>query len=113
MAIATIISSGSMAGDLQSNSVKLDGVDGFGIHARWSAGSTPSGNLKLQASNDDSNWVEVASSTAAVSGNSGSALYNKTDQFYKYVRMVYERTSGDGTLDADVNTVSFLENLGR
>ena len=54
---------------------------------------------KLQASNDSTNWDDIADSSQSLSGAS-SFTWNVTDAYYKYVRISCEVTSGTSTLTA-------------
>lgn len=73
---------------------------------------TPTGTIKLQASNDPetndtqynvtagkppavgpTNWVDIASSTFTLS-SAGETMWNVRDVAYNYVRVVYTDTSG-------------------
>lgn len=71
---------------------------------------TPTGSLKLQASNDPetndsvplsgappTNWTDVANSTVAVSA-AGNTMWNVADVAYNYVRVIYtDSSSGAST----------------
>lgn len=80
---------------------------------------TPVGEFKLQGSNDAgspnasqqphlydgvSNWSDITSSVQAVSA-AGDVLYNLSNLGYNFIRVVYTRTSGTGSLTvARLNT---------
>lgn len=84
---------------------------------------TPTGTLKLQASNDPEtndtqintsvslppskapiNWVDIANSSFAVS-SSGETMWNVHDVGYNYVRVVY--TDGSGGSSTATATIIF------
>ena len=96
----TIPSSGttSLGASFDSASFLVERMSGFALQAIWSDGSSPVGTLKLQASNDDSNWEDITGATFSVSGNSGHSMINVAEVFYTYVRAVYTRSSGSGNL---------------
>jgi hypothetical protein len=102
----TIITAGVMTGTsvINSTAVNISGVLGYSIQAIWTAGSTPVGVLKLQGSNDNSNWSDISGATSNVSGNTGNSVFNASGVYYNYVRLVYTNTSGTGTLDASLVT---------
>lgn len=57
------------------------------------------GSLKLQASNDGTNFADIASTTQAVSITASAAFYwSLADQQYRYVRAVWTYTSGTGAI---------------
>lgn len=82
---------------------------------------TPTGNFKLQASNDSAinaiasgnylppnapvNWTDIANSTFTVSA-AGSVMWNFDDPGYNWVRVVYTDTSG-GTSTAIITSSVF------
>lgn len=92
----------SLGASGNSSAGNISQVIGYSIQAVWSAGSTPVGVLKLQSSNDGSNWNDISGATANVSGDTGSAMFNVTDAYYNQVRLVYTRTSGSGTINASL-----------
>lgn len=67
------------------------------VECAWSAGSTPVGTLQLQGSVSGANWFNVGAAVA-VSGNTGCAQVNDASSAYNYLRVVYTKTSGGGTL---------------
>lgn len=96
-----IITNGSMGADVTSSSINVNEISLFAIQFIWSSGSTPVGNAILQGSIDGSNYVDI--STTAVSGNSGSVLFNVNGAGYSHVRVKYTRTSGSATANAYFN----------
>jgi hypothetical protein len=93
-----IIAAGDLSGNLTSDPIDVRLQYGFSVFAIWS-GTAPSGTLKIQASPDGiNNWADVGVSTS-VSGATGSWFTNQQWQFYPYVRFVYTRVSGTGSMD--------------
>lgn len=87
----------------------LDHLEGYSITARAiETSASLVGTLKLQASNnafednvnltEDANavWVDIPGSTQNVSGT-GNFLWNTSEAYYRAVRVVWTRTSGQGT----------------
>lgn len=60
---------------------------------------TPNGSIKLQVSNDELNWEDLPSTTAAIT-TAGATLFNVSNAHYGFVRVIYTRTSSTGSLDA-------------
>lgn len=104
-----IITAGDMSGSLNSSTVHLDSIYAFSVQAVWT-GTSPVGTLKLQASDDFllnpgdavTNWIDIAGASAAVSGNTGSQMFNYNGAGFQHVRLVYTFTSGVGTLNARI-----------
>ena len=107
---------GDMSGSLTSDPFRLEHLDLIAIQASFS-GSTPTGTFKLQACCDMgtihayggmnnvsglSVWTDIAGSSNAVSAN-GDIVWNIVDPGFRWVRLVYTRTSGTGTLSVRAN----------
>lgn len=112
-----LLSNQSMTGTVTSDGINLISIYAYSIQAYWSGGSgLTAGTFKLQASNDPgdngsgqgvsqpTHWTDVASSSQAISGASGSILYDVTECGYRWVRLVYTPSGGSGTLTANINT---------
>jgi hypothetical protein len=104
-----------MSGNITSTgkeTIKAKG--GITIQAVF-AGSSPNGTFKLQISNDlannvadVTNWIDLADSSYAITADGSYAWFISGIIKVKFVRLVYTRTSGSGTLNA---TISFTEEL--
>lgn len=93
-----IIGAGDLSGNLTSEVIDIRMQYGFSVFAAWTG--TPSGTLKMQASPDGiNNWMDVSGVTASPAGSGGTYFVNQQWQFYPYVRFVYTRVSGTGSLD--------------
>jgi hypothetical protein len=90
----------SMAADYTGASQQMVQMVMGAIAARFSG--TPNGTLKLQISNDNSNWTDYTDSDYALT-TSGSVSWNLNNIGYQYVRVVYTRNSGTGTLNVTVS----------
>jgi hypothetical protein len=97
----TIVDAVAMDGDITSDVQNLNETRSYCIQAVWYDGSTPIGNLIVQGSNDNSNFTDIV--TASITGDTGSSLINVEQPAYGYVRVFYDRSSGDGTLDVTIN----------
>ena len=89
-----------MSGDINTNIVMLDSIVLLALQAHWTG--TPTGILKLQASNDGAIWSDITDSTVNVSGP-GDTLYNLSEMGYNRLRLVYTRTSGSGSIRVVAN----------
>lgn len=67
----------------------------YSVQSVWT-GTSPIGNLLTQASNDNINWTTI--DTLALTGNSGTYIYNSPLAGYAYVQITYTFTSGTGSL---------------
>ena len=105
-----------MTSSFNAPTVFIKHLNGYSVvvTATWTSG-TLAGTFKLQASNDaltDDNaeaanptatWVDVAGSPFSVSITSGSVsnMWNVSQPFYEYFRLVWTSSSGVGTANAN------------
>lgn len=98
-----LVNAQSMGATITSSSISVQEAISYAVQAVWSAGSTPIGTFDLQASNDDINFTSLLDQGAEVTGNTGSIIINVEKPAYGFIRVVYTRTSGSGTLNVKVN----------
>jgi hypothetical protein len=98
-----IIVAADMSASFSSDPILLDQIYGFSFQAVFTG--SPNGTFKLQCSNDDvklpievSQWSDVGSTSQAISA-AGDLFYNIDAAHYKWVRIVYTRSSGSGSCD--------------
>ena len=95
-----------MSGDVTSAVSFIEHMLLYNVQATITG--SPVGTLKLQACIDvatptvSSSWNDVASSTVTISG-ADIVMYDVSDISYKWVRLVYTRTSGTGAITALIN----------
>lgn len=100
----------SMNASFNGAALDVSHLEGFAIEAKWTESSaTLAGTLKVQVSNtaflnnvyqqEDPNavWSDIAGSSVAVSG-SGTQMWNVSSAYYKACRVVWTRTSGQGSI---------------
>lgn len=107
-----IITSGNMAASITSAAQEIQYQDNIGIQLNWSG--APVGTFSVQISMDHKediegnivtagNWITLPLSPAiTASGTPDTAYIDLNQQSAPYVRVVYTRTSGTGTLNAFV-----------
>lgn len=83
-------------------------LDKASIFVEWS-GSSPSGTLVVQGTNDDPSasaaptWYEIEmGGTISISGNSGSHSLVFTELPFAAIRLNYTNSSGTGTISATI-----------
>lgn len=103
-----LMTNGNMA-SAELDSLAVDGLSyvQFSVQAVFTG--SPVGTLKLQTCDDNvsdpttipsSHWVDYTGSSSAVSA-AGNFSWHLTDGGYRWVRMVYIKTSGTGSLSAE------------
>lgn len=100
----TPIHATSMAASITSDAVLLEFEDNPDIQVVWTG--TPTGTLAVQVSLDPTNlgWQTVTFSPAPdqPTGSSGSDYFSINQTGAAYIRLVYTRVSGTGTLSAKI-----------
>jgi hypothetical protein len=80
--------------------------EGFSLQAVISSASSLNGTLKLQAAIDSAttptNWADIGGTTAAVTAD-GVTMWSIGRHHFKWVRIVYTRTAGSGTMTTTIN----------
>lgn len=105
----SIVTNGDMSASINSNGIDVNQQVVGSIHAVFSG--APVGSLTLEVSNDIVpvgvagnqssnvvNWTTYTGSATAVAA-AGSVMYNLVDMGFHWVRLVYTRTGGTGTLN--------------
>lgn len=100
----SIVTNGDMStASLTSNVTPIQWEDNVGIQVTWSG--SPVGTFAVQVSLDQINWATLPTSvfngTYPVPGTTTSPGYLDLNQLSaSYIRLVYTRGSGSGTLNA-------------
>lgn len=92
----TIVDLTSVTASSNSEVVSLDFIYGFSAQIKWTS-TTASATIKLQASNDNVSFVDIAGTTQTVNNNNGDLIVNLDNVFYKYFRAAITYTSGTVT----------------
>lgn len=113
----TIISAGDIAGNPVPTSAAIDASSIYSVSTQCvTVGSSPTGTLKLQCSNDKvnaanlaldtvpTNWSDIPNASVAVSA-AGVTLIPKTDICYQWIRAIWTQTSGTGTITVNLKTL--------
>jgi len=103
---------GDMSGSLTSMAIALYQI--YGWSAQFVFTGSPVGTLKVQVSCDPfsstlpdsiqqpSNWTDLTGSSQSISA-AAILLYNVKSRFYNWIRFVYTRSSGTGTINGRLN----------
>lgn len=101
------INAGDMSADITGAPVSILNHAMYSFHCIWTG--TPTGNLKIQASSDPrvdidkrtgtstATWEDV--DTVAAGGAAGSKLWDNLRSSVKWVRIFYDQTASNGTLN--------------
>lgn len=96
------LTAADMSTDIEADWIDMSNLTKCSFSFVWS-GSSPSGTLYVQASNDPdhSDAINVnLSNVLTVSGNSGTHLADITEWSSRYIRLFYSASSGTGTAEA-------------
>jgi hypothetical protein len=86
----------SMSTDIQSDIIVSMGSI-FSIQLVYTG--SPVGLLKLEYSLDKTNWSDASGTTTSIS-NADNTIYSLVNVAVPYIRIIFSRTSGSGTLTA-------------
>lgn len=98
----------SMASSFNDTPICVEYMVGLSIQASWSG--TPTGALKLQASNHafDQNvnngilaapiWTDIPGSSVSLTGSAGTQMWDISEVYYEAIRVVYTASSGTGSI---------------
>jgi len=92
----------SLASTQTGPSIEVKGSDLYSIEAVVTAASSLNGTLKIQVSVSGNNWSDLTGSTLTLTTD-GTSIYSISEVAYNYVRLVWTRTGGSGTLNATVS----------
>ena len=94
------ISAVAMSGDVTGDTIDAEGMNSCSFTVYNTAGSSPSGNVYIQVSNDESTWINTTA-TAAISG-AETNLLELNNLPARFVRIFYDRTSDGADAAFDV-----------
>jgi len=100
-----VIDNQPMTADITSDHVNIQLSQAVALQFSWSGGGTPIGSMIVQVSIDGVNFVDLSSQ--ALSGNSGSFIFNIEEPGYSYVKAKYAFTSGNANLTVIVSGKAF------
>ena len=101
----------SMSTSWVSDGFSLKHMIGFSCTARITGGASPNGTFSLEISNEglDSNndsptnaWVTLSDSSQAITTD-GNIIWSVSLSQYRWVRVRFVRSSGDGSCDILIN----------
>jgi hypothetical protein len=90
--------SSAMTADVYSKPVDVSTYGRYGFHFIWADGATPVGNLYLQFSYDGTTWIDSGVAALAVSGDTGSHVWEREAYGETYARVFFDFSSGDATV---------------
>lgn len=96
MQIKTLTPTVSATSNITSGGVDLGDITNYSVYGVFS-GSDVAGTLKLQVSNDNSNYIDLSGGSSSIT-SSGDAIFNITDAGYRYVRYDWAYSSGTGNI---------------
>lgn len=110
-----IVDAGDMSlASITSDTINLENILYLAVQAVWTG--TPTGTIKLQGSCDTgttiagntdgdgvSNWTDIASATLSPAGSASSGFIELKETGIKWVRLVYTKSGGSGSLTSRFN----------
>lgn len=71
------------------------------VQIAWTG--TTDGTVKLQVSNDNSQWDDLTGINTSTGGSAGTDAWNISTIGFAFMKLVYTRSSGTGTLSGTWN----------
>lgn len=106
-----VIDETDVTADVRSEIIDITNIYGFSMQS-ISTG-TVSATLKVEVSNNKTDWVELSSPTTTIL-NVSNAVAEKPDTFYKWMRFFVDFTSGTtNTVKVYMTTKGFRINHGK
>lgn len=94
----------SMGASINCPSTNIMFVDRVGYQISYTG--TPTGDFTVEVSNDNSTWQELTLSTPISAAGAPGNDFIDCETAAKYIRLVYTRTSGTGSLYVALTTKS-------
>lgn len=96
----------SLAASANSDAFPVKNMTAGAVQIVVSGASSLNGTIKLQASCDDgttsiSNWVDVSGASGTLNAD-GASMWNLTSIGYRWIRLVWTRVGGSGTVAVTV-----------
>lgn len=94
-----------MSGSLTSRAIRIEHLYGFNFHLKWSG--SVEGTMKIEYSNEDipielsstiTDWATINPSEQPIEALEDEIKYNVFNSMYRWVRVVWEPSSGSATL---------------
>lgn len=110
-----VVNAVSMAATITSSPTNVQYLDNVVYELSWPSTGSPNGTFAVQASEDyqvsstgtvtnSGTWVPLTlSSTITATGSADQALIDLNQIPFSWIRLVYTRSSGTGTLDVFVS----------
>jgi hypothetical protein len=92
-----VIDTTSMANSITGTATDVGLLHNWVCHFVWTG--TPTGSVEVQASIDNTSWTTLTGSQQSTQGEAGTHIVNFSGSGHRYIRPVYTRSSGSGTLD--------------
>lgn len=103
-AVSPLETEKSLGASFDGNSFNVAGFHDLAVSNVVSSASSLNGTLKLQGSVDGTNWADVPSVTATLNAD-GTTIFSVANNSYQFIRLVWTRVGGSGTLNSKVGTV--------
>lgn len=95
-----LISAADASSNITSIGYNLGDLQVYSVHCDFS-GATLGGTVKLQASNDNTDYVDISGASQVIA-SAASHIFNVVNAAYKWVRVDWAQTGGTGTLTATI-----------
>ena len=105
----TIMKVAARAASLTTPSLDFDGSQ-YSLHVVVKNSDTLTGSIKVQVSNNNSDWTDHPDFTLALTGDT-SAMWRDWAAQYRYLRVVFTRSAGSADLEVVFNSKGGVSNV--
>lgn len=95
---------GSKNASFNGKTIDMSRQFGYSCEVVVTAQSSLASTLKLQASNDGTNWADISTPSAVTMNANGNFIISITDYFFYYIRPVVTITAGSATFVVNHNS---------
>lgn len=91
-----IINEAAAEEDKTGEVVTLNFIQDLAFQIVWTS-TTCAGTIKIQCSNDQETWIDLATHNQTVNNNNGAVMISISDANYAFIRIFFDYTSGSLT----------------
>jgi hypothetical protein len=101
---ASYIVDGDMSANITGDSTNILYTDRVAYQLSWTG--TPTGTFTVEGSNDELVWVNLPLDPAVTAAGSADDAVIEVETALKFIRLLYTRSSGSGTLQVHITAKS-------
>jgi hypothetical protein len=97
----------SLANAIAGTAIDITNTGGVGNTHTFTATTAGSNVFKLQASNDNSNFVDISGKTVTIATSTATSLFEISSPTYRYLKLLYTPSAGAILLSCYVDQINY------